>query len=287
MNIQSSIHFYRLLLHLYPRTFLQEYGAALEQGFRDLAHQHLRERGRLGLATLWLVIIPDLAKSLLMEHLPREGDLTVRKFQLQWIAACAIGTIFGGWSRTALRDLFIEAIFRGPGLLRIALIMLVSISTGLILGLIQALVMRRKPLEMIRWMLAIGFAYMVGRRLFDALVQIPHSRAIAVALPLVLTGLSILMSRTAVHAIARSIQRKSRSFRAVLGIGLITFAVFAALDADNVLYGLILRLGTAPEVFPGFTILDHGFTGLLLGLLTTAPAYWVSRSGIERIPQPE
>jgi hypothetical protein len=285
MNIPISVHFYRLLLHLYPRTFLREYGAALDQGFRDLSRQHAREHGKLGVVTLWLGILPDFAKSLLMEHLPKGGD-TMRKFQLQWIAACGIGTIGGGWGRTALRDLFVEVIRHGS-VLRVAMLILISISTGLILGLIQALVMRRKPLEMIRWMFAIGFAYMFGLSLFQYLVMIRHSRVIALAAPLILIGLSMLMSRTAVHAIAPSVPGKNRGLRSVLGVGLIAFAVVAAVDANNVLYGLISRLGTAPPVFPGFTILDRGFTGLLLGLLTAAPAYWISRGGSERIAQPD
>jgi hypothetical protein len=76
MNIAGSILLYRLLLHLYPRTFLREYGAALEQGFRDLVVR-VRERGRL----VWRRCAwhsSDLAKSLLMEHLPKEGVLNMK-----------------------------------------------------------------------------------------------------------------------------------------------------------------------------------------------------------------
>jgi hypothetical protein len=108
--------------------------------------------------------------------------------------------------------------------------------------------MRRKPLEAIRWMLAIGFAYMVGVNLFTVLVRIPHPRVIAIAAPLVVIGLSLLVSRTAVQMTTPSGQWKKRGLRTILGLGLITFAVVAAVDANNCLYFLVLRHGISPQL---------------------------------------
>jgi len=51
---------YRLALHLYPRRFRNDYGAAMEQVFREL----VREQG----TSTWRRVIVDLALSVFREH---------------------------------------------------------------------------------------------------------------------------------------------------------------------------------------------------------------------------
>ncbi len=58
---------YRLLILLYPRAFRSEYGAQLEQHFRDRIRDARRAGGTLGLARVWLETIADLVHSLRRE----------------------------------------------------------------------------------------------------------------------------------------------------------------------------------------------------------------------------
>lgn len=66
---EFSGRLYASLLKLYPREFLEEFGAPMQQLFADQCRCAAREGGRRGLFFLWMRTLSDLAGSLLREHL--------------------------------------------------------------------------------------------------------------------------------------------------------------------------------------------------------------------------
>jgi hypothetical protein len=64
-----SNNIYSLLLYLYPNAFRREFGREMTQVFRDDTRHTLSECGWTGLVRLWLIIVIDLNKSVLAEHL--------------------------------------------------------------------------------------------------------------------------------------------------------------------------------------------------------------------------
>jgi hypothetical protein len=68
-GVTVSVKIYERLLAAYPAGFRREYGPAMKQLFRDQCRDAWdRGQGR-GLAVLWLRVLPDLAKTSLLEHL--------------------------------------------------------------------------------------------------------------------------------------------------------------------------------------------------------------------------
>jgi hypothetical protein len=68
-SMDFSRRLYGGLLNLYPRDFLDEFGASMLQLFTDQCRCALRENGTRGMVFLWLRTISDLVVSLLREHL--------------------------------------------------------------------------------------------------------------------------------------------------------------------------------------------------------------------------
>jgi hypothetical protein len=66
---RASLWVYQLLLRAYPAQFRQEYGAQMAQLFRDACHDTQRQRGMLGILSLWLATLEDLATSIPIEWL--------------------------------------------------------------------------------------------------------------------------------------------------------------------------------------------------------------------------
>lgn len=66
--VERSVRLYRLLLAVYPDSFRNEYGEAMIQLFRDTARDAYRRHGLLGLAAIWLRMLPDLTTSVLRQH---------------------------------------------------------------------------------------------------------------------------------------------------------------------------------------------------------------------------
>src|ERR1041385_2876038 len=66
---QFSLRSYRRLLALYPRPHREEYGAPMEQLFRDQCRDALRAERSWGLILLWLRVLPDLLKTCMLEQL--------------------------------------------------------------------------------------------------------------------------------------------------------------------------------------------------------------------------
>jgi hypothetical protein len=79
-RISISLAVYRLLLHLYPRAFRQQYGPHMAQVFRDWSLNTLRHSGTPGLAWLWAITLFDLAKTAAEEHFQRITEMTRAKF---------------------------------------------------------------------------------------------------------------------------------------------------------------------------------------------------------------
>ncbi|MGB7538215.1 MAG: hypothetical protein WBM17_06720 [Anaerolineales bacterium] len=73
MNNKPTMDFSRRLygglLNLYPRDFLDEFGASMLQLFTDQCRSAVNENGTRGMMFLWLRTISDLFVSLLREHL--------------------------------------------------------------------------------------------------------------------------------------------------------------------------------------------------------------------------
>jgi capsular polysaccharide biosynthesis protein len=68
-GITISVKIYERLLATYPKNFRREYGSAMKQLFRDQCRDAWSAgRGR-GLAVLWLRVLPDWAKTSVVQHL--------------------------------------------------------------------------------------------------------------------------------------------------------------------------------------------------------------------------
>jgi hypothetical protein len=85
--IRVSVKVYQLLLLAYPSKFRREYGPHMLQVFRDCSRQAYRQRGPLGMLSLWTFTLFDFFSSLVEEHLQRETAMTKDKFLL-----------IGGWA---------------------------------------------------------------------------------------------------------------------------------------------------------------------------------------------
>jgi hypothetical protein len=87
--LSASERVYRLLLFVYPKTYRREYGPPMIQVYRDLCRNSYRQRGRVGLASLWLRLLADLFTSSIGQHLDalREGILMTDKERDQAIVA--------------------------------------------------------------------------------------------------------------------------------------------------------------------------------------------------------
>lgn len=84
-----SVRLYRQLLAAYPASFRNEYGDAMVQLFRDTARDAYRRRGLLGLATMWLRTLADLAVSAIRQHRDRPVQVSsesvlLRDFLHKW-----------------------------------------------------------------------------------------------------------------------------------------------------------------------------------------------------------
>ncbi|MFN2153369.1 MAG: hypothetical protein ACK2T5_17335, partial [Anaerolineales bacterium] len=63
-----SAHMYALLLRVYPAAHRREYGAQMEQLFRDLCRDAYRERGIVGIVRLWGRVLRDTLGAAAVEY---------------------------------------------------------------------------------------------------------------------------------------------------------------------------------------------------------------------------
>jgi len=68
-DFSVSQKLYRCLLRAYPKAHRAEYGAAMAQLFRDHCRDSWNESRNWGLLKLWLRILPDLARTSILERL--------------------------------------------------------------------------------------------------------------------------------------------------------------------------------------------------------------------------
>jgi capsular polysaccharide biosynthesis protein len=68
-GVAVSVKIYERLLATYPTDFRREYGPAMKQLFRDQCRDAWSQAQGRGLIVLWLRVLPDWAKTSLVEHL--------------------------------------------------------------------------------------------------------------------------------------------------------------------------------------------------------------------------
>ncbi|HEY3854353.1 MAG TPA: hypothetical protein VGO67_08185 [Verrucomicrobiae bacterium] len=76
-SVRVSVGIYERLLTTYPAAFRKEYGQSMKQLFRDQCRDAWNESGRVGMVFLWLRVLADWARTLVVEHL---SNLNERKF---------------------------------------------------------------------------------------------------------------------------------------------------------------------------------------------------------------
>jgi len=72
-GVAVSVQIYERLLATYPADFRREYGPAMKQLFRDQCRDAWSQARGRGMAVLWLRVLPDLARTSLVEHLANRG----------------------------------------------------------------------------------------------------------------------------------------------------------------------------------------------------------------------
>ena len=90
-----SERIYRALLAAYPAEFRREYGAEIEQVFRDLCREQLDREGLVGLIGLWIRALLDLATSAIAERRSGLGcangeEEMSRDRRLAWIGSALL-----------------------------------------------------------------------------------------------------------------------------------------------------------------------------------------------------
>lgn len=67
-----SDRIYRLLINVYPRAFLADFGEEMAQTMRDQVRDAATDLGGFGVVVLWLKVLPDTIRSAFAEHM-RQG----------------------------------------------------------------------------------------------------------------------------------------------------------------------------------------------------------------------
>jgi hypothetical protein len=97
--LSASERVYRLLLFVYPSVYRREYGPQMIQAYRDLCRNSVRQRGMVGLASLWLRLLADLCTSSIGQHLDalREGRcIMTEKEHVQAMVAATLTLSIAG-----------------------------------------------------------------------------------------------------------------------------------------------------------------------------------------------
>ena len=72
-SLRVSERVYRALLAAYPKEFRQEYGVRMEQTFGDLCRERVSEGSSIGLITLWVRTLLDLASTAVAQRIEERG----------------------------------------------------------------------------------------------------------------------------------------------------------------------------------------------------------------------
>ncbi len=97
--LSASERVYRLLLFVYPPAYRREYGPPMIQAYRDLCRNAYRQRGMVGLVSLWLRLLADLFTSSIGQHLEavREGCIMTEKEHVETTVAATLALSVVGW----------------------------------------------------------------------------------------------------------------------------------------------------------------------------------------------
>jgi hypothetical protein len=125
--LSASERIYRLLLVVYPPAYRREYGPLMIQAYRDLCRNSYRQRGILGLVSLWSRLLADLVTSAIRQHLDalREGGglMTKKEHFLAIIAATmplVLWLVLGLVNPRFVRRMFVNASAQPWGWIMIA-----------------------------------------------------------------------------------------------------------------------------------------------------------------------
>lgn len=91
--LSASERSYRLLLFVYPPAYRREYGPLMAQAYRDLCRESYRQRGIVGLISLWFRLLADLATSAFRQHLDAlqaGGSIMTKKEHFLAIVAATV-----------------------------------------------------------------------------------------------------------------------------------------------------------------------------------------------------
>lgn len=89
--LNLSGRFYTLLLLVYPTRFRRAFGREMAQVFRDDLRQTLSESGSAGLVGLWFLVMFDLFKTALAEHIWEIFHMPIEKLARWSSLAAALG----------------------------------------------------------------------------------------------------------------------------------------------------------------------------------------------------
>jgi hypothetical protein len=93
--VERSTRVYRWLLRSYPAAFRYSFGDEMELVFRELATDAWEQRGRRGLASVWVRVLIDFARTRPYQHyLARtaEVDMTSQQVKTVGLACVSIAT---------------------------------------------------------------------------------------------------------------------------------------------------------------------------------------------------
>ena len=93
--LRLSDALYAVLLHAYPRAFRQQFGPQMAQTLRADCRRAQAEHGLLGVLGLWVLVVCDLAATVLQEHFSLEGQMSRSTFvRMAGVAALLGGALF-------------------------------------------------------------------------------------------------------------------------------------------------------------------------------------------------
>ncbi|MBN2503431.1 MAG: hypothetical protein JXB38_21825 [Anaerolineales bacterium] len=96
--IWVSARMYALLLWAYPATHRREYGAQMEQLFRDLCRDSHREQGTIGIVRLWGRVLRDTFVAAAIEYwdlLQEGGGFMTRKQHWMILSSAGLPLVLG------------------------------------------------------------------------------------------------------------------------------------------------------------------------------------------------
>lgn len=87
--VAVSAHLYQLTLFAYPSGFRREYGGEMSRLFRDCCRTTYRQQGSIGVASLWIATLADLAATALIERFTRRAQMSNNRL-ISWSALASL-----------------------------------------------------------------------------------------------------------------------------------------------------------------------------------------------------